>query len=597
MNGLLPAIGTQGRNYRLVTGEDFQGLLRKHGQGWDGTEDGLPVGLLKSPTTVIRGIDQENLRVDFTITTPSVDREGDTIKTSGWQLKNYRRNPVVLFAHDSRSLPVAQAPKVRREGDSLTSRETQFTNQEENPFGFMVFRLIVGKFLRATSVGFLPTEWQRAEDEDRKWGIDFLKQELLEFSVVPVPANPEALVMNALDAGIDMRPIKAWAEQVCDTWDDEHPLLVQRETVERWHRDAPAGGRATPPDKDLRTRNLGTMQEQHIKSAVDEVWKALRDDEDSVAPFITDSSDDAALVIAAAPLLGAEFDGTVLWAALEERALEPLEIEAPWDADPGAWGTYCSLFNMELARSPAIQILAVLDDPAVIDVVAGDNAEWHRHLEVLRDAWVIMGLDKMRLHVEVSLEDDDAEAPATPAPASPAELDVEVDEADPPPGGWRASAAARSSGAQLAEVLAEAFSDVGARIRRSFEPPEEFEAEFRVVDGRLVILGIDWAEDESISVGVVARLDVDRERGTALVTLELPVGEDDPLLDDIEISPVRASGPTEGGGRSASQALASPAAQPNKAGGVTLDDLREMMKRIAGDAVKGAIRKHRGRLD
>jgi hypothetical protein len=55
--------------------------------------------------------------------------------------------------------------------------------------------LVRGKFITAVSVGFLPLEFSWAEDEkERPWGIDYERQELLEISVVPVPANAHALI-------------------------------------------------------------------------------------------------------------------------------------------------------------------------------------------------------------------------------------------------------------------------------------------------------------------------------------------------------------------------------------------------------------------
>jgi HK97 family phage prohead protease len=54
--------------------------------------------------------------------------------------------------------------------------------------------------LRATSVGFIPIKWSFSRDKDRPGGIDFAEQELLEFSIVSVPANSEALMeLSAAD--------------------------------------------------------------------------------------------------------------------------------------------------------------------------------------------------------------------------------------------------------------------------------------------------------------------------------------------------------------------------------------------------------------
>jgi HK97 family phage prohead protease len=122
----------------------------------------------------------------FTISTASVDRDNDTIDPRGWRLDNYRKNPVVLWAHDYRQLPLGKALDVRVEGTRLVS-EAEFADHE---MADTVLKLIDDGFLRATSVGFKPVRFERNVE---RGGIDFKEQELLEFSVVPVGANPEAI--------------------------------------------------------------------------------------------------------------------------------------------------------------------------------------------------------------------------------------------------------------------------------------------------------------------------------------------------------------------------------------------------------------------
>lgn len=143
----------------------------------------------------VREVGERTLR--FVISTADLDRDGDTIAVEGWQLDNFRANPVVLFGHDYRSLPVARAINTRVENGSLVS-EARFATAEEYPFADQVFRLYKGGFMRAVSVGFLPVEWKQAQGQERPYGIDFLKQELLEFSCVVVPSNPNALVAAGL---------------------------------------------------------------------------------------------------------------------------------------------------------------------------------------------------------------------------------------------------------------------------------------------------------------------------------------------------------------------------------------------------------------
>lgn len=167
-------------------------------------------------------------QVAVTISTASPDREGDTIAVKGWQLDNYLKNPVVLWAHDYQSPPIGRALEVTTGRGKLRS-VTEFCERDLYPFADMIYQMVKGGFLSATSVGFRPLKWVIAEDraDDNSWfpPIDFKEQELLEYSWVPVPANPEALV-GAKAAGIDVAPLKAWAERTLDEWPADLPLTV-----------------------------------------------------------------------------------------------------------------------------------------------------------------------------------------------------------------------------------------------------------------------------------------------------------------------------------------------------------------------------------
>ena len=112
-----------------------------------------------------------------TISTGELDRYNDRIDPQGWDFAAYKQNPVVLFAHQYSALPVARALEIRTDGDRLVSR-MKFTSQEEYPFGYTVYRLYLGHYLRAFSVGFRPLDFHLNE----VGGFNFTQQELLEFS-------------------------------------------------------------------------------------------------------------------------------------------------------------------------------------------------------------------------------------------------------------------------------------------------------------------------------------------------------------------------------------------------------------------------------
>jgi HK97 family phage prohead protease len=185
--------------------------------------------LLKAVDTEVTEGAQERV-LNFRISTETVDSYNDVIKADGWDLERFKKNPVVLWAHSHYQPPVGQALSVEVEDGDLVA-SAQFADAETYAFADTVYRLLKKGFLRATSVGFFPKEW--TYDEDRG-GYNFINQELYEFSVVPVPANPDALQM-ALRAGeIDCTPLREWAEKTLDMWtpNESVALWIPKQQVE-----------------------------------------------------------------------------------------------------------------------------------------------------------------------------------------------------------------------------------------------------------------------------------------------------------------------------------------------------------------------------
>ncbi len=135
----------------------------------------------------------------FVSSTEDVDRDGDIIRVAGWDLKNYRKNPIFLWMHDAFSTPIGRATKVIKNlQDKTLEFLIKFVEPETLPFADTVRRLYLGKFLHGTSVRFRPIKINIPKDEEERdalemprGGIEFKKQELLENSAVTLPANPE----------------------------------------------------------------------------------------------------------------------------------------------------------------------------------------------------------------------------------------------------------------------------------------------------------------------------------------------------------------------------------------------------------------------
>jgi HK97 family phage prohead protease len=135
-----------------------------------------------------------------TITTDAVDRDGEVILPRGVDLGNYRKNPVVLWSHNPDVPPVGKALWIKPtpNGRGLVARVQFATTDEARD----VCDLYKEGFLSGFSVGFRPLESGPPTDVEIKARPELAgvkrvhrKAELLEFSAVAIPCNPEALVV------------------------------------------------------------------------------------------------------------------------------------------------------------------------------------------------------------------------------------------------------------------------------------------------------------------------------------------------------------------------------------------------------------------
>lgn len=144
--------------------------------------------------TESRFIDIERRAVDYVCSTDTLDSHG-TVLRQNWRLDRYAKNPVVLFAHNSRSIPVGTASNVRVENGRLMARVT-FADGEVCEEAEECWRAVKAGLLRGISVGFLAhaSRWETEGDVER-FVLDDL--ELLELSVCAVPSNPDTLAQRS----------------------------------------------------------------------------------------------------------------------------------------------------------------------------------------------------------------------------------------------------------------------------------------------------------------------------------------------------------------------------------------------------------------
>lgn len=142
----------------------------------------------------------EGRTYEFTASTSAQDRDGEVIEALGWDLGNFKKNPVIMYAHDYRTLPIGRAPRVWVSKDGELKNTVEFPPEGTYEFADIVERLVDTGYLKTESVGFLPRKWEDGDGE-KSPRRTYTKQELLEISIVPVPSNPDAL-RNAIEDGI-----------------------------------------------------------------------------------------------------------------------------------------------------------------------------------------------------------------------------------------------------------------------------------------------------------------------------------------------------------------------------------------------------------
>lgn len=129
----------------------------------------------------------------------TLDRDGEMIDPKGWKLDNYRKNPVILLGHNYHTLPVGRALWVKADDSGLKIKFKLATTDT----GKEIQKLIDENILSTLSVGFIPKTWIEPNEEGKSKGVRriYTECELLEVSLVSVPANPDATIVRMVKSG------------------------------------------------------------------------------------------------------------------------------------------------------------------------------------------------------------------------------------------------------------------------------------------------------------------------------------------------------------------------------------------------------------
>lgn len=141
----------------------------------------------------------------------TTDRHGDIVRVNGWDLTNYKKNPVFLAFHDQWTFPAGRtlrAWKNLKDNGAPGQKSLMFNVYfpEGNELSDMTFNAFKDGLMNSVSVGFRPLKYNYPSSKEEReqlglgpYGAEIQKQELFELSAVAVPANPNAVQLKSFD--------------------------------------------------------------------------------------------------------------------------------------------------------------------------------------------------------------------------------------------------------------------------------------------------------------------------------------------------------------------------------------------------------------
>jgi HK97 family phage major capsid protein/HK97 family phage prohead protease len=148
--------------------------------------------------------------MDFILSDETPDRMGDIIQADAWDFKSFAKNPIALFNHNP-SFPIGRWQDLKVDKGALRGKLIMAPAGTSNRID-EIRKLIEAGILKAVSVGFRDVESIPLDKKNPFSGLRFLKAELVETSLVSVPANPNALAiaksLGITPATIDLAFVK-----------------------------------------------------------------------------------------------------------------------------------------------------------------------------------------------------------------------------------------------------------------------------------------------------------------------------------------------------------------------------------------------------
>ena len=130
---------------------------------------------------------------EFVLSDNTVDRVGDLVETSGWKLDTFQKNPIALFSHQ-KDFPIGRWHDIHITQDKQLRGRLELAPKGSSARIDELHALVDAGILRAVSVGFRPIKTAPLNAKSPYGGLRYIEHELVEASLVAVPANANALM-------------------------------------------------------------------------------------------------------------------------------------------------------------------------------------------------------------------------------------------------------------------------------------------------------------------------------------------------------------------------------------------------------------------
>lgn len=181
----------------------------------------------------------------FVMSAQVIDRDRDVVMVAGIDTKNFVDNPIALLNHRY-DHPIGTWPKLYKMTDALEG-DVVISGDPAIPEAIKAGALVSSGIVRSCSIGFIPRTVKRRLLENGEptniWEI--LECELVECSIVSIPANPMALAKSSA-GGEELIMCRDLIAEVLDAYvkDPATGLIVPKAEFEAAHKEL-TGNRTT----------------------------------------------------------------------------------------------------------------------------------------------------------------------------------------------------------------------------------------------------------------------------------------------------------------------------------------------------------------